>query len=256
MVERRAATTSTPSTCASTAGRSAPHQTPNYVTDLRSTTPTSTRPGAGSPSATATTTSCVSAHSTGGLTPPLWADDRQPAELAGMVLNSPWFDLQGTVLIRTAGTRGRSTRSAPGSRCARSRARSAASTPAACTATTRASGTSTSPGSRWSRGRCTPDGCARSGGATPGSTRARRAVPGPGAVVGRQRRTRARWATTCTATTSCSTSPRSGGGRPRSAGTSPTSPSRAPATTSCSPAPRPGRRGTTELDRWVSAYVD
>ena len=32
------------------------HQTPNYVTDLASTSPSSTRPGAGSPAATATTT--------------------------------------------------------------------------------------------------------------------------------------------------------------------------------------------------------
>ncbi|CAN5296432.1 alpha/beta hydrolase [soil metagenome] len=43
----------------------------------------------------------VSAHSTGGLTAPLWADARQPAELTGMVLNSPWFDLQGAPWLRT-----------------------------------------------------------------------------------------------------------------------------------------------------------
>ncbi|GAA5149242.1 alpha/beta hydrolase [Nocardioides marinquilinus] len=44
----------------------------------------------------------VSAHSTGGLTTPLWADARRPAALAGMVLNSPWFDLQGAPWMRTA----------------------------------------------------------------------------------------------------------------------------------------------------------
>jgi alpha-beta hydrolase superfamily lysophospholipase len=46
----------------------------------------------------------VSAHSTGGLVTPLWAHDRQPA-LAGMVLNSPWLDLKGSLLLRTAGTK-------------------------------------------------------------------------------------------------------------------------------------------------------
>ena len=44
----------------------------------------------------------VSAHSTGGLTAPLWADARQPAELRGLVLNSPWFDLQGARWMRSA----------------------------------------------------------------------------------------------------------------------------------------------------------
>ena len=43
----------------------------------------------------------VSAHSTGGLTAALWADARQPTELAGLVLNSPWFDLQGAAWMRT-----------------------------------------------------------------------------------------------------------------------------------------------------------
>lgn len=43
----------------------------------------------------------VSAHSTGGLIAPLWAAERRPAELAGMVLNSPWFDLRGAPLLRS-----------------------------------------------------------------------------------------------------------------------------------------------------------
>ena len=34
----------------------------------------------------------------------LWADERRPA-LAAMVLNSPWLDLQGSLLLRTAGTK-------------------------------------------------------------------------------------------------------------------------------------------------------
>src|SRR4051794_30353187 len=46
----------------------------------------------------------VSAHSTGGLITALWAHDRQP-RLAGLVLNSPWLDLQGSLLIRTAATK-------------------------------------------------------------------------------------------------------------------------------------------------------
>jgi alpha-beta hydrolase superfamily lysophospholipase len=39
------------------------------------------------------------AHSTGGLTAALWAD-RHPGALAGLVLNSPWIDLQGSALFR------------------------------------------------------------------------------------------------------------------------------------------------------------
>ena len=39
------------------------------------------------------------AHSTGGLTAALWAD-RHPGVLEGLVLNSPWIDLQGSALIR------------------------------------------------------------------------------------------------------------------------------------------------------------
>jgi len=44
------------------------------------------------------------AHSTGGLVVPLWLDRRRRAgalaPVAGMVLNSPWFDLQGSALQR------------------------------------------------------------------------------------------------------------------------------------------------------------
>ena len=43
----------------------------------------------------------LSGHSTGGLVIALWADARQPAELAGVVLNSPWLDLQGKAWLRT-----------------------------------------------------------------------------------------------------------------------------------------------------------
>jgi alpha-beta hydrolase superfamily lysophospholipase len=45
----------------------------------------------------------LSAHSTGGLTCSLWADERRPG-LAGLVLNAPWLDMQGSTLLRTVGT--------------------------------------------------------------------------------------------------------------------------------------------------------
>ncbi|WP_026927579.1 alpha/beta hydrolase [Granulicoccus phenolivorans] len=41
-------------------------------------------------------------HSTGGLISALWAAQR-PGELAALVLNSPWLDLQGTPLLRAVG---------------------------------------------------------------------------------------------------------------------------------------------------------
>ena len=54
----------------------------------------------------------LSAHSTGGLILPLWLDrlNRKPGGsagvgIAGLVLNSPWFDLQGKPYMRSVGTR-------------------------------------------------------------------------------------------------------------------------------------------------------
>jgi alpha-beta hydrolase superfamily lysophospholipase len=81
-----------------------PHQTPNYVADIREYFPEldeawariSERDGHGHV--------VFSAHSTGGLVGALWANERQ-VRLAGMVLNSPWFDLQGSRFERTIGTR-------------------------------------------------------------------------------------------------------------------------------------------------------
>ncbi|MBM9459005.1 alpha/beta hydrolase [Nocardioides sp. zg-536] len=43
----------------------------------------------------------LSGHSTGGLVVALWAHERRPAQLAGLVLNSPWLDLQGSRLLRS-----------------------------------------------------------------------------------------------------------------------------------------------------------
>ncbi len=42
-------------------------------------------------------------HSTGGLTAALWAH-RHPDALSGLVLNSPWLELQGSALFRALGT--------------------------------------------------------------------------------------------------------------------------------------------------------
>jgi alpha-beta hydrolase superfamily lysophospholipase len=79
------------------------HQTPNYVADVREYFPeldeawrrVSERDGHGHV--------VFSAHSTGGLTGALWANDRQ-VRLAGMVLNSPWLDMQGHPWLRFVGT--------------------------------------------------------------------------------------------------------------------------------------------------------
>ena len=81
------------------------------------------RAGAGScRSETADVPVVVVAHSTGGLITPLWLDRRRRAgrvaPIAGLVLNSPWFDLQG----EPAGQRGaahRQARARAGARCSR-----------------------------------------------------------------------------------------------------------------------------------------
>jgi alpha-beta hydrolase superfamily lysophospholipase len=41
-------------------------------------------------------------HSTGGLTATLWAADH-PERVAGVILNSPWLDLQGSAMVRALG---------------------------------------------------------------------------------------------------------------------------------------------------------
>lgn len=49
----------------------------------------------------------INAHSTGGLITSLWAAERAAQEdlvAEALVLNSPWLDLQGSFLLRTAGT--------------------------------------------------------------------------------------------------------------------------------------------------------
>jgi alpha-beta hydrolase superfamily lysophospholipase len=80
-----------------------PHQTPNFVTDLREHFPeidaafhrVTVRDGHDQV--------VVAAHSTGGLIAALWANARKP-RIAGMALNSPWLDMQGGRLIQGIGT--------------------------------------------------------------------------------------------------------------------------------------------------------
>ena len=81
-----------------------PHQTPTYVSDLHEY-------DADLDSAWHRITArdghdhvVLTAHSTGGLVTSLWADERRPAALRGLALNSPWLDLQGGAAMRTLGT--------------------------------------------------------------------------------------------------------------------------------------------------------
>lgn len=74
-----------------------PHQTANFVTDLRTYHEELDL-------AYAAVTDrhdhvVLSAHSTGGLTVPLWASERA-LDVAGMVLNSPWLDMHGDPVMR------------------------------------------------------------------------------------------------------------------------------------------------------------
>src|SRR3954452_4482497 len=74
-----------------------PHQTPNFVTDL--TTYYEELDRAFALVSADHDQVLLSAHSTGGLTVPLWAADRGP-DLGGMVLNSPWLDMHGDPITR------------------------------------------------------------------------------------------------------------------------------------------------------------
>ena len=78
-----------------------PHQTPTYITDLHDYFAEIDLAWHRIVDRDRHDHVVVSAHSTGGLTLPLWADARRPGELAGMVLNSPWFDLQGAAWMRS-----------------------------------------------------------------------------------------------------------------------------------------------------------
>ncbi len=79
------------------------HQTPNFVTDLREYFPEIDEAWRLITERDGHQRVIGSAHSTGGLTLPLWVNDRRAA-LAGLVLNSPWFDMQGAWWLRNVGT--------------------------------------------------------------------------------------------------------------------------------------------------------
>ncbi|PUA79947.1 alpha/beta hydrolase [Nocardioides currus] len=82
-----------------------PHQTPNFVEDLAEYYPEIDAAWQRITERDGHDAVVISAHSTGGLTMPLWAHDQQPTELTAMVLNSPWLDLQGAGWLRNPATR-------------------------------------------------------------------------------------------------------------------------------------------------------
>lgn len=79
-----------------------PHQTPTYVTDLHDYFAELDLAWWRITERDRRSAVVLSGHSTGGLVTPLWAHHRQPTGLAGVVLNSPWLDLQGAPWLRTA----------------------------------------------------------------------------------------------------------------------------------------------------------
>jgi alpha-beta hydrolase superfamily lysophospholipase len=74
-----------------------PHQTANYVADLRTYYEELDR--AHELVAEEHDHLVMSAHSTGGLTVPLWLHDRG-YDVAGVVLNAPWIDMHGDAFTR------------------------------------------------------------------------------------------------------------------------------------------------------------
>jgi alpha-beta hydrolase superfamily lysophospholipase len=88
-----------------------PGQTPHYVSDLAFYDEELTRSLAAVRHETGDAPVLLSGHSTGGLVLPLWLDRLNAgpggsvgAGISGLVLNSPWFDLQGKKWMRSWGT--------------------------------------------------------------------------------------------------------------------------------------------------------
>ncbi|GCD89134.1 alpha/beta hydrolase [Nocardioides sp. LS1] len=81
-----------------------PHQTPNFTLDLHDYYPELTEAWRRITERDGHDHVVGSAHSTGGLILPLWLDHEQPPELTGVVLNSPWLDMQGSAALRVLGT--------------------------------------------------------------------------------------------------------------------------------------------------------
>jgi alpha-beta hydrolase superfamily lysophospholipase len=80
-----------------------PHQTPNFVLDLAEYHSELDAAYRILTERDGCTEVILSGHSTGGLIGALWAAARRPA-LAALVLNSPWLEMHGSFLVRTAGT--------------------------------------------------------------------------------------------------------------------------------------------------------
>lgn len=78
-----------------------PHQTATYVADLEDYFADLDQAWERITRRDGHTSVVLSGHSTGGLVVALWADSRQPRELAGLLLNSPWLDLQGRPWMRS-----------------------------------------------------------------------------------------------------------------------------------------------------------
>lgn len=81
-----------------------PHQTPGFVTDLADYYAELDEAYARIALRDKHPHLILSAHSTGGLVLPLWLHDRRH-RVDGMVLNSPWLDLPGSLFLRTAATK-------------------------------------------------------------------------------------------------------------------------------------------------------
>lgn len=78
-----------------------PHQTATYVADLEEYFAELDEAWERITRRDGHTSVVLAGHSTGGLIVSLWADSRQPAELTGLLLNSPWLDLQGKPWMRS-----------------------------------------------------------------------------------------------------------------------------------------------------------
>ena len=86
-------------------GRSTlPHQTPNFVIDVTAYYAELDEAYRRITERDGHDHLIITAHSTGGLITPLWLHDHH-VSVDGVVLNSPWLDLQGSLLLRTAGTK-------------------------------------------------------------------------------------------------------------------------------------------------------
>ncbi|UUZ59189.1 alpha/beta hydrolase [Nocardioides sp. B-3] len=76
------------------------HQTPNFVEDPADYFPELDAARQRITERDGHTSVVATAHSTGGLTLPLWLDERRPPELSAMFLNAPRLDMQGSARLR------------------------------------------------------------------------------------------------------------------------------------------------------------